>query len=161
GVAGHRPRAQARDGIRACRRHLGPPARLGMPPCVASGRGSHAGRPRPTRRRGTAARRRHTRDPRPSVRPVPPGAAPHARTDGVTTRADAAAPLPSCPHPLLPSPFVSSPLAPSPFGSSPPGSLSLRALTPRFPLPLGPHPLAPSPFLSSSPGFLSLRALTP
>src|SRR5207249_4010737 len=91
------------------------------------------------------------RAPRPGVRSVPPAAAPHARTDGVTTRAGAAGPLRSCPHPLLP----------SPFGSSPPGPFSLRVLTPCFPLPLGPHPLVPSPFGSSPPGSLSLRVLTP
>src|SRR5207253_2522164 len=51
---------------------------------LPQGEGAYTGRPRPTGRRGGAAGGRHPRDPRARVRPVPPGAASHARTDGVT-----------------------------------------------------------------------------
>src|SRR2546425_2953074 len=85
GVADHRPRTQAGYGVRPRRRDHRPPARVGVPPLAATGRGPYAGRPGPTRGRGGAARRRHAGDPRPRLRPVPPGPPPHARADGLTT----------------------------------------------------------------------------
>src|SRR2546422_11353824 len=85
GVADHRPRTQAGYGVRPRRRDHRPPARVGVPPLAATGRGPYAGRPGPTRGRRGAARRRHAGDPRPRLRPFPPGPPPHARADGLTT----------------------------------------------------------------------------
>src|SRR5207248_7260513 len=58
-------------------------ARVGVPPVACPRRGSHAGGPGPAGRRRTPARRRHARDPRSRVRPLPSHTPPDAEPIGL------------------------------------------------------------------------------